>query len=180
MQRGRAEEEEEMMTKMIAPIALALILGALPAGAGSRHHESGNGRLETLAYRLESAAEELYRDAARHARNRSWREWRALHALQRFDHRADRFLEQVVRHGIHHPRTRHGFEQLERAFVTAEARRSDLRRARRLRDEFERVEYLISRIDRRIADRTDEQRPRRHAVVRPEARHNGLSFWFSY
>ena len=56
MQRGRAEEEDEMMTKMIAPIALALVLGALPACAASRHHERGNGKVEELAYRLESAA----------------------------------------------------------------------------------------------------------------------------
>jgi hypothetical protein len=180
MQRGRAEEEDEMMTKMIAPIALALVLGALPAGAGPRHHERGNGKVEKLAYLLESAAEDLYRDAARHSRHRGRREWRALHALQRFDHRADRFLEQVVRHGIHHPRTRHGFERLERAFLTAEARRSDLRRARRLRDEFEHVEHLMRKLDRRLAEGTDYGRPRRHAVVRPEARHYLVSFRFSY
>ena len=169
-----------MMTKMIAPIALALVLGALPAGAASRHHDRGNGKVEKLAYRLESAAGELYRDAARHARQRGWRERQALHALQRLDQRADRFLEQVVRHGIHHPRTRHGFEQLELAFVRAEARRSDLRRARRLRDEFERVEQLMGKLDRRLAGRTDDKRPRRHAVVRPETRHNRVSFRFSY
>ncbi|MBW1683772.1 MAG: hypothetical protein JRS35_01790 [Deltaproteobacteria bacterium] len=168
-----------MMTKMIAPIALALVLGALPAGAASRHHERGNGKVEQLAYRLESAAGELYRDAARHARQRGWREWQALHALQRLDQRADRFLEQVVRHGIHHPRTTHDFEQLERAFVRAEARRSDLRRARRLRDEFERVEQLMGKLDRRLVNRSDDERPRRHAVVRPEARHSWVSFWLS-
>jgi hypothetical protein len=133
-----------MMTKMIAPIALALILGALPAGAGSRHHERGNGEAEKLSYR------------------------------------ADRFLEQVVRHGIHHPGTRHGFEQLERAFVTAEVRRSGLQRARRLRDEFERVEHPIRGLDRRLANRTNDGRPRRHAVARPKVRHNWVSFRFSY
>ena len=169
-----------MMTKMIAPIALALVLGALPAGAGPRQHERGNGEVEKLAYRLESAAAELYRDATRHGRYRNWREWRALSALQRFDQRADRFLEQVVRHGIHHPRTRHGFEQLELAFVRAEARRSDLRRARRLRDEFERVEQLMGKLDQRLANRSYDTRPRRRAVVRPEARHNRVSFRFSY
>jgi len=169
-----------MMTKMIAPIALALVLGTLPAGAEARHHDRGSGKVEKIAYRLESAAEELYRDATRHGRYRSWREWRALHALQRFDHRAGRFLEQVVRHGIHHPRTRHGFDLLERAFVTAEARRSDLRRTRRLRDEFERVQQLMRKLDRRLADRSDDERPRRHAVVRPEDRRNRVSFRFSY
>jgi len=169
-----------MMTKMIAPIALALVLGALPAGAGSRDHERENGKLEKLAHGLESAAGELYRDAARHSRHRSWREWRALHALQRFDQRADRFLQQVTRHGIYHPRTEREFQQLERAFVTAEARRSDLRRARRLRDEFERVEQLMRKLDRRLADRSDDERPRRHAVVRPEARHPWVSVRLSY
>jgi hypothetical protein len=169
-----------MMTKMIAPIALALVLGALPAGAASRHHERGNGKVEKLAYRLERASDELYGDAVRHARYRSWREWRALHALQRFERRADRFLEQVVRHGIHHPRTRRGFRRLESAFVTAEARRSDLRRARRLRDEFERVEHLMRKLDRRLADRTDHERPRRHAFARPEEGHHGVSIRFSY
>ena len=71
-----------MMTKMIAPIALALVMGALPAGAGSRHHEGENGKVEKLAYRLESAAGELYRDAAGHARYRGWRE-RELRSRQR-------------------------------------------------------------------------------------------------
>ncbi len=169
-----------MLTKMIAPIALGLILGALPAGAGPRHHERGNGKLENLAHRLESAAEELYRDAARQARSRSWRERRALHALQRFEHRADRFLEQVVRHGTHHPRTRHGFEELEHAFVKAEARRSDLRRARRLRHEFERVEHLMRKLDRRLANQIDDKRPRHHAVLPPEVGYSRVSFRLSY
>jgi hypothetical protein len=167
-----------MLTKMIAPIALALVLGALPAGAGSRQHDRGNGEAVKLAHRLERAAEELYRDAARHARSRGLREWRALQALQLFDHQADRFLEQVVRHGIHHPRTRHGFEQLERAFVTAEARRSGLHGARGLRDEFERVEHLIRGFDRRLADQTDDRRPRRHAAVRPGVRPSLVAFRF--
>jgi hypothetical protein len=179
MQRGRDEEEDEMMTKMIAPIALALVLGALPAGAGSRHHERDHGKVETLAYRLESASAELYRDAARHTRYRSWREWRALHALRRFDHRADRFLEQVVRHGIYHPRTRHGFEQLERAFVVAEAGRADLRRRHRLRDEFEHVEKLMRRLDRRLAYRTEDQR-RKRAAFRIGSRDPWVSVRFSY
>jgi hypothetical protein len=169
-----------MMTEMIAPITLALVLGALPAGAASRHHERENGKVEKLAYRLERAAGELYGDAVRHARYRSWLERRALHALQRFDRRADRFLEQVARHGIHHPRTRRGFRRLEDAFVTAEARRSDLRRARRLRDEFERVDDLMRKLDRRLADRTDHERPTRHAFVRPEERYPRLSFRFFY
>ena len=169
-----------MLSKMIAPIALGLILGALPASAGPRHHETGNGKAEKLAYRLEIAAEELYRDAARHSRHRGWREWRALHALERFDRRADRFLKQVVRHGIHHTRTRYGFERLEHAFANAEARRSDLRRARRLRDEFERVEHLMRKLDRRLADRTGYERPRRHAVLRPKVRRNRVAFRFSY
>jgi hypothetical protein len=180
MKRGRAEEEEEMTTKMIAAIALALVLGALPAGAGSRHHERGHGKAETLAYRLESASAELYRDAARHARHRGWREWRALQALRRFDHGADRFLEQVVRHGIHHPRTRYGFEQLEHAFAMAEARRSDLRHARRLRDEFEHVEQLMRKLDRRLAYRTGDGRPSRNAVVRYESRQPWVSVRLSY
>ncbi len=169
-----------MTTKMIAPIALALVLGALPAGAGSRHHERGNRKAETLAYRLESASGELYRDAARPARYRGWRERRALHALQRFDHRVDRFLQQVVRHGVYHPRTRHGFERLEHAFVTAEARRFDLRHARRLRDEFEHVERLMRKLDQRLAYRTDSERPWRHGVVRSESRHPWVSLRFSY
>ena len=181
-----------MMTKMIAPIALALLLGALPAGAGSRHDERENGKAEKLAYRLESAAGELYRDATRHARQRGWRARGVLHALQRLDHRADRFLEQVVRHGVYHPRTQREFQKLERAFVTAEARRSDLRRARRLRDEFERVEQLMGKLDQRLANRSDDERPRRHAnrsdderprrhaAVRPEDRHPWVSFRFSY
>ena len=169
-----------MMTKMIAPIALALVLGALPAGAASRHHERGNGKVEKLAYRLESAAGELYRDAARHARQRGWRARAAMHALQRLDHQADRFLEQVVRHGVYHPRTEREFQKLERAFVTAEARRSDLRRARRLHDEFELVGQLMRRLDRRLADRIDNERPRRLAVAQPEARHPWVSVRFSY
>jgi hypothetical protein len=180
MKRDRAEEEDEMMTKMIVPIALALVLGALPAAAGSRHHERENGKVEKLAYRLESAAGELYRDAARKARHRSWREWRAMHALQRFDRRADRFLEQVVRHGVYHPRTASEFQKLESAFVKAQARRTDLRRARRLRDEFERVEQLMGKLDRRLARRGDDERPRRHAVSRPEDRRSQVSFWFAY
>ena len=61
----------------------------------------------------------------------------------------------------------------------AEARRSDLRRARRLRDEFERVEQLMGKLDRRLVNRSDDERPRRHAVVRPEARHSWVSFWLS-
>ncbi len=169
-----------MMTKMIAPIALALVLGALPACAASRHHERPNGKLEKLAYRLERAAGELYGDAVRHARYRSWREWRALHALERFDRRADRFLEQVVRHGIHHPRTRRGFQRLESAFVTAEARRSDLRRARRLHDEFAHVEHLMRELDRRLADRTHRDGSRRHAAARSEDRYPRLSFRLFY
>ena len=169
-----------MMSKMIAPIALALMLGALPAGAGPRDHEKGNGKVEKLAHRLESAAGDLYRDASRQGRYRNWREWRALHALRSFDQRADRFLEQVLNHGIRHPRTRHGFGQLEHAFVKAEAHRSDLRRASRLRDEFKRVEQLMRTLDRRLADRTGDGRPRRLASVRSGARHDRVVFRFSY
>ena len=89
-------------------------------------------------------------------------------------------LEHVVRHGIHHPRTQRGFRRLESAFVTAEARRSDLRRARRLRDEFERVEHLMRKLDRRLADRRDHERPRRHAFVHPQERDYGVSIRFFY
>lgn len=169
-----------MMTKMIAPIALALVLGALPAGAASRHHETENQRVKTLAHRLEGASGELYRDAARSARQRSSREWLALQALLRFDRRVELFRDQVVSHGIHHPHTRLGFQRLEFAFATAKARRSDLRQARRLRDEFEQVERLMRRLDLSLADRIGHERPQRHAAVRVEAQHPRFSFRVSY
>jgi hypothetical protein len=174
-----------MTKKTIAPIVLALVLGALPANAGRRsdeddgtrrrgheahrshehdayrsHHERQEAKIAVLAEHLDHATSDLVHEAVSRTRHRSWREWRALQALRRLERRADRYHARVERHGASSRRAEATFDDLERAYHAVAACRDDLRRSRRVRHEFERVDELMDKLDRRIAklDRDEERR----------------------
>jgi len=164
-----------MTRKMIAPIALALVLGALPASAASRsddrdrnrereahrsHMNEQEAKVASLASRLDDATSKLFSEAVESRRHRSWRDARAIRSLRRLEREADRFEAVVERRGA---RSRHAdaaFEKLECAYQDAVARRGDLRRSRQLRDEFARVGQLIEKVDGRLVklDRAQENR----------------------
>ena len=142
-----------MKLKNIAPIALSLslMLGAGSAMADRRAHEKSEKRIERLALRLDDATSDLYREAVDHARYRSWREWRAVRALRIVERRADLFCTIVMRHGADSRRADRAFDELERAYGFATARRHSLRRGHHLRDDFARVDRLMKQVDQRIA-----------------------------
>ena len=157
----------------IAPIALALLLLALPAGADRRSHHDADERIASLAQRLDRATSDLYCEAAERARYRSWRELRAMHALRRLERRADSFARQVRRHGADDRRVAGALDSLEQAYRVAAARRGYLRRPGRLDDEFARVDKLLRKLDRRLArlewdDERIGRRGHRHAGRRAE------------
>ncbi len=174
-----------MTKKTIAPIVLALVLGALPANAERRsddddgirrrghetvrshesdayrsHHERQEAKIAVLAERLDHATSDLVHEAVSRTRQRSGRERRALHALRRLERRADRYHARVERHGASSRRAEGTFEDLKRAYHAAAAYRGDLRRSRRVRHGFERVDEVMDKLDRRIAklDRYEERR----------------------
>jgi hypothetical protein len=167
------------MTKQtIAMTVLALVLGALPVSAAHRSDENGDrgrrydrestrsvetkheAKVAVLAERLDGATSQLSTEAADRRRSRSYREWRAIHALQRLEHRADRYRARVERRGADSRSAEAAYHELERAYRAATARRGDLRDSRRVRRDFERVDALMAKLDRRIAklDRTEERR----------------------
>ena len=159
-----------MTRKLIAPIVIALALGALPASAASRHDDDRGRRyaalrgavdvheakIAALANRLDRATTELVSEAATRGHRRGWRHWRAFHALQRLERKADRYQQIVAYRGASSRRADAAFEELECAFEDAMVRRDDLRRKRHLRDELSDVTWLMEKLDRRNAklDRT--------------------------
>lgn len=179
-----------MTQKTIAPIVLALVLGALPASAASRFHDEDRrndrethraqqatqeGRIQVLAVRLDQATSQLFdeaveskRQTARREQRLSWRERRALHAVRRLEQQADRFHARVERYGASDRRTDGAFQELQRAHQLAVACQDDLRRPRKLRREFERVGELMGKLDRRIAQLDRHPKPRRHASHRDD------------
>ncbi len=179
-----------MTPKTIAAIALALVLGALPASAAHRSydrpgsrghdreanrsgHEPQQEKIDRLAHRLDHATSQLYSQATDRARHESWREWRAIRTLRRLERRADHFQTHVARHGAGSRRAQAAFRDLDCAYQAAAERRDDLRRSRQLRDEFARVDDLMDRLDHRIATLARHERHReniRHRVDR-ERRH---------
>jgi hypothetical protein len=187
-----------MTPKTIAPLVLALVLGALPASATHRFEDSPHRRdreresarieaeaqeakIDKLAQRLERATAELASEAAVHRRKGRWREWRAVDALRRLEREADRYQARVSRHGAVSRRAGRAFEDLECAYQAAVARRSDLRGSYELRESFERVGFLMGKLDRRIAkldrsDRGDEWLSKRSYEPRRQARRD----WRSY
>ncbi len=151
-----------MMGRTIVPIALALTLLALPAGARQESHERRDRKAEELSQELAAKAHELYCDAVESTRRPRWRERVALRSLRALDYRAREFAEQVEYRGIAHPRTAYELAQLREAVARADARRSVLREGRRSDRRFERVEKLVERLDRRVA-RAEERRRERLA-----------------
>ena len=152
-----------MMMKSIAPIALSLILvlGAASASADRRSHEKPEKPIEALALRLDHATSDLYREAVERGHYHGWRERRAVHALRHLERRADVFSAIVVRHGADGRRADRAFDELERAYEVATAKRGALRRSHRLRHEFARVNRLMENTDQRIAQ-LDRRRDHRH------------------
>lgn len=165
-----------MTPKTLAPLVLALVLGALPASAAHRFEDSQSRRdrdrasarieaetqqakIDQLAQRLERATAELYSEAAVRGRKGSWSEWRAIDATRQLERQADRYQAQVARHGADSRRADRAFEDLECAHEVAAARRGDLRSSHDLRKAFEQVDFLMGKLDRRIAklDRTDRK-----------------------
>lgn len=157
-----------MTQKTLAPLVLALVLGALPAYAAHRSEDSASRRdrdreaariaaeeqhakIDLLAVRLERATADLQSEAAGRSHGWSWRERRASDALRQLAHRARHFQARVTRHGADSRRAEIAFEDLECAYEVAAARRGDLRRSRNLRDAFAQVDFLMGKLDRRIA-----------------------------
>jgi hypothetical protein len=195
-----------MIRKTIVPIALALVLGALPASAdhrsgdrerSHRHEreafagqrakiEKQERKIERLSLRLDDATSELFGEAVTRSRHRGWREWRAIHALRRLERTADRFARKVSHHGATSRNAEVAYLDLESAHRDAVARCDDLRNPRRLRDEFRRVGRLMDKLDGRFARLAELERQRRHASYRePESRHRrhrsgrDADFWLS-
>ncbi|MGI9589742.1 MAG: hypothetical protein ACR2P8_00125 [Myxococcota bacterium] len=155
-----------MTRKLIAPIVIALALGALPASAASRHDDDDRQRgrryaairgdvheheakIAALTNRLDRATTELVSEAATRGHRLGWKHWRAFHALQRLERKADRYQEIVAHRGAGSRRADAAFEELECAFQDAMVRRHDLRRKRHLRDELSDVARLMEKLDRR-------------------------------
>lgn len=158
-----------MMTKMIAPIALALMLGALPASAGQRNHraeERHETKIETLAQKLDRATSELYSEARERGRYRGWRELRAVRSLRRLEYRAAVYENRVERHGAESRPAARAWRDLDHAYRVAAAQRDVVCRRRGLQDEFGRVDRLMEKLDRRIARLDSRDEPRRHASRR--------------
>jgi len=148
-----------MTRKLIAPIVLALVLGALPASAASRSHDREHrshanrqeAKIASLADRLDIATTELFSEAATRSHRHGWRNWRALHTLRSLERSADRFEAVVERRGAKSRHAAAAYEQLECDFQDALARRHQLRRGHTLNQEFARVEQLIGKLDVRLA-----------------------------
>jgi hypothetical protein len=180
-----------MKKQTLALIVLALVLGALPASAAHRSNENENedrgrrydrewtrnvesnheAKVAVLAERLDGATSELFRNAADRRRKRSYRDWRAVHTLQRLERGADRYHARVERRGADSRSAEAAYQELVRAYRAATACRGDLRNSRRVRRDFERVDALMAKLDRRIAklDRKEERRVSkydRHALSR--------------
>lgn len=157
-----------MMGKIFAPIALALLLGALPAQAAHRSHEQRDTKAAELAQRLERAVHQVYREAVESRRHHSFRQWQAIFALRQLDQRADRFERLVEREGIHDRDTLRAFRRLEEAFAVAEARLPALRRVNGLARDLQGAEHLMQRLDQRVAQ-ADRSSPR--CARRADGRH---------
>ena len=154
--------------------------GREPTRSAETKHEA---KVAVLAERLDGATSELFRDAADRRRSRSYREWRAMHALRRLEHRADRYHARVERRGADSRSAEAAYHELERAYRAATARRDDLRDSRRVRRDFERVDALMAKLDRRIA-KLDRRQERRVSKVDRHARsrdwRNYVAFRFDF
>ena len=166
---------------MIAGLALAL--GAVPASAGHEEFDERDAKIVKLAHKLAKATDELYCDAYETRYRRSHRSWRALWALRGLDRRAESFLARVERDGARDWDTEREFRRLERAFRHADYRFHALHPRRQLRRDFERVEELMGKLDRRLAfvEVRDRDRDRRYGRRhRDGERHARIAWSFGF
>jgi len=167
-----------MMGKTFASIVLGFSLGvALPAAAGDRSPHRGNDGVVSMAKRFEKAVHEAYCEAAElHLRN--MRDRRVVSALQDLDAQARRFRRRVERDGIHDRDARRELRRLEDAFHRAQSRAPRLYHVKRFQRDFQRVEEIASRLEKRVVAAHERHREklaraearRREELARAEAR----------
>lgn len=147
-----------MMAKTVAPMALALMLFALPAAAHERNERGHDAqrtdrredvRVDALARAVERATDDLYQHALFRARHPRGLDRRALLSLRRLEQEADRFRWLVVR-DRHRFQIARSFARLERALRDAEASLPAYH-GRAMRVRFAQVERLVERLDWQLA-----------------------------
>ena len=142
-----------MMAKTMLPIAmlLTLVLGALPAAANDRARDRREPKLERVAHEFAEATHELHAGAHGARRHLSWRHQRVVWSLHDLAQHARAFHHRVEHDGVYAHSTRREFRRLEHAYQRAHVRIEQLHHPGYLHHELARVDWLMGKLDSRLA-----------------------------